>query len=305
MAHHPAWVGHHTGGFRSTPTVHPCPLRSGGCGWLTGTPTHNESKKTQHNNNMVAEQVLRDLSVRRASVVRSLGAQISVSMECADVPDVSNTVRSDDLSNVASRAEALRQCKLGFSTDKMVGDNKVLSARCRWNGTASVSAECQYSVNCVGSRCGSHGVCLDKATPTVVHVNDHTCECDSGFELKSTARVVAYQLPSTMLGTCSRMPLRSRKLSSTSVMCSACRVSSVTVESRRGICRKTSGARSREHCAMRAIRSQRTLPLSAPAEQKALHSGMPHPRKCKMRCMFFRGTSKQRGAWSDRCVHPE
>ena len=24
MAHRPAWVGHHTGGSRSTPTVHPC-----------------------------------------------------------------------------------------------------------------------------------------------------------------------------------------------------------------------------------------------------------------------------------------
>ena len=172
-------------------------------------------------------------------------------MECADVPDVSNAERSGDLFNVVSRAEALRQCKLGFSTDKMVGDNKVLTARCR-------SAECQYRVNCVGNRCGSHGVCLDKVTSTVVHLNEYTCECDSGFELKSTARVVAYQLPSTMLGTCSRMPLSSRKLSSTSVMCSACRVSSVTAESKREICRTTSGARSREHCAMRAIRPQRT-----------------------------------------------
>ena len=81
---------------------------------------------------------------------------------------------------------------------------------------------------------------------------------DSGFELKSTARVVACQLPSTMLGTCSRMPSSPRKLSSARVMCSACRVSSVTAESRRGICRTTSGARQREHCAMRAIRSQRT-----------------------------------------------
>ena len=147
-----------------------------------------------------------------------------VSMECADVLDVSNAERSGDLSNVVSRAEALRQCKLGFSSDKMVGDNKVLTARCRWYGTASVSAECRYSVNCVGNRCRSHGVCRVKVTSTVVHLNDHTCECDSGFELKSTARVVAYQLPSTMLGTCSRMPLRSRKLSSTSVMCSTCTV---------------------------------------------------------------------------------
>ena len=178
-------------------------------------------------------------------------------MECADVPDVSNTVRSDDLSSVVFRAETLWQCKLGFSTDKMVGDNKVLTARCRWNGTFSVPAECQYSDNCVGNRCGSDGVCRDKATPTVVHLNDYTCERDSGFELKSTARVAAYQLPSTMLITCSQTQLSSRKLSSTSVMCSACRVSSVTAESRREICRTTSGARSREHCPMRAIRPQR------------------------------------------------
>ena len=158
----------------------------------------------------------------------------------------------------ASRAEALRQCNLGFSTDKMVGDNKVLTARCRWYGTASVSAECQNGVNCVGNRCRSHDVCWVKATPTVVHLNEYTCECDSGFELKSTSsRVVAYQLPSTMLGTCSRMPFSQGKLSSASVMCSACRVSSVTAESRRGICRTTSGARQREHCAMRAIRPQR------------------------------------------------
>ena len=35
MAHHPAWVAHLTGGSRSTPTVHPCLVRQGGCGWLT------------------------------------------------------------------------------------------------------------------------------------------------------------------------------------------------------------------------------------------------------------------------------
>ena len=29
MDHRLAWVGHHTGGFRSEPTVHPCPLRWG------------------------------------------------------------------------------------------------------------------------------------------------------------------------------------------------------------------------------------------------------------------------------------
>ena len=156
------------------------------------------------------------------------------------------------------RAETLSQCKRGFSTDKMVGDNKVLTGRCRWNGTSSVPAECHNSNNCGGNRCGSHGVCRVKATPTVVHLNGYTCECDSGFELKSTARVAAYQLPSIMLITCRRTSLSSRKLSSTSVMCSACRVSSVTAEIRRGTCRTTPGARSREQCAMRAIRPQRT-----------------------------------------------
>ena len=37
MAHHPAWVGHHRGGSNSTPTVHACPLRWEGCGWLNST----------------------------------------------------------------------------------------------------------------------------------------------------------------------------------------------------------------------------------------------------------------------------
>ena len=59
MAHHPAWVGHHTGGSRSKTTVHPCPLRWWGCGLLTGTPSHNnEPKKTQHNNNIGKREIV-------------------------------------------------------------------------------------------------------------------------------------------------------------------------------------------------------------------------------------------------------
>ena len=58
-------VGHHTGGVPVK--THSLTLRWGGCGLHTGTPTHNnEPKKTPHDNNMVAEQVLRDLSVRRS-----------------------------------------------------------------------------------------------------------------------------------------------------------------------------------------------------------------------------------------------
>ena len=61
-----------------------------------------------------------------------------------------------------------RQCKPEFSTDKMVGNNKNLTARRRWSRTVSVPAECQISVGCVGSLCGSHRVCRNKATSTVV-----------------------------------------------------------------------------------------------------------------------------------------
>ena len=35
----PGWE-HHTGGSRLTPTVHPCPLRRGGCGWLVTATQH-------------------------------------------------------------------------------------------------------------------------------------------------------------------------------------------------------------------------------------------------------------------------
>ena len=64
----PPCLGRGVGGSQSKPTVHPCPLRWGDCGLPTNFTTHNsESKKTQQDNNM-AEQVWRDLSVRRASV---------------------------------------------------------------------------------------------------------------------------------------------------------------------------------------------------------------------------------------------
>ena len=37
MAHHPAWVGHLTGGSWMTPTEHSCSRKGGGCGWLNST----------------------------------------------------------------------------------------------------------------------------------------------------------------------------------------------------------------------------------------------------------------------------
>ena len=88
----------------------------------------------------------------------------------ADVPDVSNEERNDDLSSTVP-SETPWQCKPEFSTDKMGDNNEILTARCRWSRTVSVPAECQISDGCVGSLCGR---CLE----------DNTCECDSGFELK-------------------------------------------------------------------------------------------------------------------------
>ena len=83
------------------------------------------------------------------------------------MPDVSNEERNDDLSSIVP-SETPWQCKPEFSTDKMVGHNKNLTARCRWTRTVSVPTECQISVGCVGSLCGSHGVCRNTATSTVV-----------------------------------------------------------------------------------------------------------------------------------------
>ena len=88
-------------------------------------------------------------------------------MECADVPDVSNEERNDYLSSTVV-SETPWQCKPEFSTDNMVGDNKNLTARCRWSRTVSVPAECRINVGCVGSLCGSLAVCRNKATSTVV-----------------------------------------------------------------------------------------------------------------------------------------
>ena len=107
--------------------------------------------------------------------------------EATTSPRLYSARRHSDSGNTVT-SEAPRQCKPEFSMDKMIGDNKVLTARCRWDGTLSVSTECQNSDGCVGNRCGSHGVCRNKAIPMVVHLNDYTCECDSGFVLESPAR---------------------------------------------------------------------------------------------------------------------
>ena len=45
MTHHPAWVGHHTVGSRSTPTVHPC--RYDGLLWVAQQPQAHHNDKVE------------------------------------------------------------------------------------------------------------------------------------------------------------------------------------------------------------------------------------------------------------------
>ena len=104
------------------------------------------------------------------------GAEQCVPVESANVPDVSNAERSDDLPKVVFRSEVLWQCKRGFSMDHDVGSNNAATARCRWNGTFSVPAVCHNSDDCAENLCGSHGVCRDKAITTGVHLDDHICD---------------------------------------------------------------------------------------------------------------------------------
>ena len=56
VIHHPAWVGHHTGGSRSTPTVHPC--RSYARLWVTHAPTTSATQclTPRSQANMVSER---------------------------------------------------------------------------------------------------------------------------------------------------------------------------------------------------------------------------------------------------------
>ena len=66
---------------------------------------------------------------------------------CADVHDVSDAVRQDELRKMVLHSEASWQCNPGFSTDKVVGGNR-------------------------GYLCGPHGVCSDNSTPMDCHFND-------------------------------------------------------------------------------------------------------------------------------------
>ena len=56
VAHHVPWVGHHTGWSRSTPTVHPCLVRQGGCGWLH----HKKAQQPKDEPNTTMERWAKD-----------------------------------------------------------------------------------------------------------------------------------------------------------------------------------------------------------------------------------------------------
>ena len=106
-------------------------------------------------------------------------------MVCADVPDVTDVVRQDELRKMVFNSEASWQRNPGFNTDKVVGSNRAVTAHCRWNGTFPVSAECHKSNDCSGNLCGPHGVCRDSSTPMGYQSDDQTCGSEFGFELKN------------------------------------------------------------------------------------------------------------------------
>ena len=113
------------------------------------------------------------------------GAEQCLFVVCADVHDVSDAVRQDELRKMVLHSEASWQCNPGFSTDKVVGGNRAVTVHCRWNGTFRVPAECHNSNDCSGYLCGPHGVCRHSSTPTGYHSDDQTCESEFGFELKN------------------------------------------------------------------------------------------------------------------------
>ena len=115
--------------------------------------------------------------------VRS-GAEQCLLVVCADVPDGSDALRQDELHKMVFNSEASWQCNPGFSTDKVVGGNRAVTAHCRWNGTFPVQAERHNRNDCSGNLCGPHGVCRDSSTPTGCHSDDQT-ESEFGFELKN------------------------------------------------------------------------------------------------------------------------
>ena len=116
----------HTGGSRSTPTVHPC-SQSGRRLWVAQQAPHQKSPNGE---------------VNTAQSQHGSGAR---NVPQPGASQLSNEERNDDLSSTVT-AETPWQCKLEFSTDKIVANNKILTARCRWNRTVSVSAECQETL---------------------------------------------------------------------------------------------------------------------------------------------------------------
>ena len=91
-------------------------------------------------------------------------------------------------------AEALWQCKPEFSTVKMVGDNKVLSVRCRCEcdsgfelkSTArdcEICHTCEDVQDCPGGRACLPMSCVDK-------INGYSCSRHPGYDERSSAKCV-------------------------------------------------------------------------------------------------------------------
>ena len=155
MAHHPAWVGHHTGGSRSKPTVHPCPLRWGRCGLLTNSTTHNnESKKTQHNDNSSLCQIQNFHFFRKQFFFCSGSSSTSTCGTGTSMPSAESTPplpRSDSFNVVVScrQSEGRKEgCAPPFACDLAADERRGFlpsSAASQWEGNTERGVATQRS----------------------------------------------------------------------------------------------------------------------------------------------------------------
>lgn len=107
-------------------------------------------------------------------------------VECPKVPTPDHAERQGS-GKVVFPKSAKFKCNPGWATDGVVGGEQKFSVECLATGDFGESETCKNMNDCADNMCGPHGKCIDKEEPTGVHIDDYTCDCDSGFELKKTS----------------------------------------------------------------------------------------------------------------------
>lgn len=101
-----------------------------------------------------------------------------VPVSCGEPPDLDHASRSDETKTFGQTVTY--NCDDGFSISGDEGGDKEFEAECLADGSFSYPDEdlqCQNIDDCPGHTCGPHGSCFDL-------VNDYTCNCTHGFEIR-------------------------------------------------------------------------------------------------------------------------